>query len=1759
MGTTELSGKVHKPQALVCIHAEMAKKINFACQQNSFPLLRNLRIENLGTEHRLDDLTVTLSSDPGFLRPQEWPIDRIAAGRSVTVQARDLGLSGEFLSGLSESTKGTVTIKIISKDDKTLAQHNLPVELLAYNEWGGAGFMPELLAAFSVPNDRAIDKILKQAANKLRSAGLNPSIDGYGSGSRVRVWQLAAAIYAAIGEMDITYSLPPTSFELDGQKIRLPGDIAQGRIATCLDTTLLFASCLEQAKLNPIIVLPEGHALVGVWLQPETLSTVVDDSAELLRKRIDLQDLILIETTVLTASPPLPFSTAITLGKEAIAHDKDDSYVATVDIKRARACRIHPLGLKLAQATGDDDDEMATAVELTVELPPQLPDFDIEPEEETPATPQTRLERWQRKLLDLSARNPLLSHRSPKTSLPIICPNPAELENQLSEGVRISIAPVPTLTSKALAEGIRGGRTGKGILEEYAKDALQNKQVLVDLSQAELQKKSIEIYRKAQTSLQEGGSNTLFLALGFLLWKRDYKSNTHYRAPLILMPVALERQSVRSGVKLVAHDDETKFNTTLLEMLHKDFRINIRRLDGTLPTDGSGVDVDAIWNKVRQAVKDVPGFEVVTDVVLGHFSFAKYLMWKDLVDRTEKLKEHPIVRHLIDTPSDSYGSHISFVKRNEVDQLFEPADLLMPLPADASQTAAVATAERGKDFIIIGPPGTGKSQTISNLITHILGKGKTVLFVSEKIAALNVVYRRLDEIGLGRFCLELHSNKAKKSDILAQLGKAWQAASSKPTREWELEAAKLKKRRDQLNQVVERLHTPRRNGMTAHEAMGEKIRNEEIAQRVQLSWGQADIHDKDQLDALRSAVKDLEIQACAVDSLADNHFQIITHGEWSPQWQSNIADKAQQLARASIACETAFGSLVEGALGIKLQDCGFSSLNNLAQLARVLLKCHRKQVVFALEPGSQHIIDTLEQALEKLRCYADAQASLGCSYKPLSWRNLNGAELAHRWSMANNSWFLKKFFAKRAIIQEMQVGGALGQPDPGRDADILRQLREEGEAINVLGKKLSFLKKWDGHDTQPEAIEELRALALELKQAISTLSSDVGFLTELRTKLRALLQEGNDLLAAEGGVGRTARNFSEKFTALAQADQDFATLGAHAGHDYFAQKENAFTAIKEATRHIVEQQSELNNWCSWIRRRTAAIDMDLLPLVKAVESGQVPIDEIVTTFEASYCTWWSGQLMTEDEVLRTFNTAEHTALIDKFRKLDDNFQKLTAAHVVAKLCSKLPGQNSEQDAQWGVLKRELRKKKRHKPVRDLATEIPNVFTTLAPCLMMSPLSVAQYLPAHQSPFDVVIFDEASQITVWDAVGVIARGKQIIMAGDPKQMPPTNFFARSDDDPDGDINQEGDLESILDEMTGARIPECRLNLHYRSRRESLITFSNNRYYDDSLITFPAPMTPDNGVSLVCPEGFYARGGARHNEGEAKAIVAEITRRLTHADKEFREQTIGVVTFNSEQQNLIEDLLDRERQQEPGIEWAFSGTQTEPVFVKNLETVQGDERDVILFSVTYGPDRAGHVTMNFGPLNREGGERRLNVALTRARSEMVVFSTLKPEHIDLSRSSAQAVEDLKLFLEYADKGPTALAAAVRGSVADFDSPFEIAVARELKRKGWHVQTQIGVSAYRIDLGIVHPDFTGRYLAGVECDGAMYHSAASARDRDKIRQAVLEGLGWTIFRVWSTDWWINKSAALKALDDDLHALLAEDRLKRKKDEPTDVPVTH
>ena len=598
--------------------------------------------------------------------------------------------------------------------------------------------------------------------------------------------------------------------------------------------------------------------------------------------------------------------------------------------------------------------------------------------------------------------------------------------------------------------------------------------------------------------------------------------------------------------------------------------------------------------------------------------------------------------------------------------------------------------------------------------------------------------------------------------------------------------------------------------------------------------------------------------------------------------------------------------------------------------------------------------------------------------------------------------------------------------------------------------------------------------------------------------------------------------------------------------------------LAERCRAVVSLQPKLQRWTLLNRARREMRDRRLGTLVDAIETGVIAHEDAREALKTAYCLWLSERFIDAREPLRRFSAPDHERKIERFRKLDQELSDMAAGYIRAVLSGGIPSPDDvKRSSGYGVLRHQMQLQRPRIAVRELLAQMGDAVGQLTPCLMMSPLSVAQYLSAGNQMFDLVVFDEASQITVWDAIGAIARGRNAIVVGDPKQMPPTNFFNKSasdgDSDGDGEDAISEDLESILDEALAASVKHHRLTGHYRSRHESLIAFSNHRYYEGDLVTYPSCETRTSAVSFRHVDGLYMKGKGRTNPPEARAVVEEIVRRLR--DPELSKLSIGVVAMNAEQQRLIENLLDDERRADPALEEYFGDGPKEPVFVKNLETVQGDARDVILISIGYGPDTPGAKTMsmNFGPLNKEGGERRLNVAITRATTEVVIFASFTPEMIDLTRTSARALRDLRHYLEFAERGPAALGEAVAsvGGFEDYDSDFERRVAERLRTKGWDVRTQIGVSKFRVDLGVIHPDRPGVFLAGIECDGATYHSSPTARDRDRVRQAILENLKWTLVRIWSTDFFIDPDGTLEKVHDRLGALLEADRAARAEAE--------
>lgn len=1728
------------------IDATVAAKIGFASHQNAVPVLREIAVGHAG-EAPLENLRLVLTSDPGFVSPKTWLIDRISPGDDLQITDRDVALNAALLRELTECVRSTVSLTLYDAAGQELAVTRHEVELLAHNEWGGLGSMAELLPAFVMPNDPAVDHVLKAASDVLRRAGKPDSLDGYTSGKRERVWELASAIWSAIAGLRISYALPPASFELVGQKVRTPGAVLEGGVATCLDTALLFAAALEQAGLNPMLVMTSGHAFAGVWLQPVEFANLLTDEAAALRRRFDLDDLLLFETTLATNKPAASFSQAMVAARRQIDEGAEASFEMAIDVRRARMQRIRPLGVALGAR--NPDEPQTVPISEALEAAPSLPAFDVEIAEEAD-TPGDRIRQWQRKLLNLTTSNRLLHVPDSAKVLKLICPDPGGLEDLLSSGKKVRVVPMPDLDAGGRDERLYEQQTQTNLREEVAKAALARGEALSPLGKDKLDAGLIELFRKAKSDLEEGGANTLYLGLGFLKWKKSESEEKVYRAPLILLPVRLERKSALSGVLMTRHEDEPRFNLTLLELLRQDFELSIPGLDGELPTDHSGVDVAGVWRTVRAAVRDMSGFEVVPDVVLGTFSFAKYLMWKDLVDRADRLKESPLVRHLIERDGSVVEGKGAFPKPENLDAEVDPSTLFTPLPADSSQLAAVVASARGLDYVLDGPPGTGKSQTIANIIAHNLALGRRVLFVAEKKAALDVVHRRLSDKGLAPFCLELHSAKATKTAVLKQLDRAWSTRDALTEDEWAVEAAEARRLRDGLNGIVKLLHRQEPNGWTLHRAIGRTVRDGgETTPRFSFD---TEVHDAQAMTNLRDVARRLGLARSEVEGLPPELSEV-ARTEWTNGWQEAIVEAATKVPVELEALMTALAG-VQKATGLPMAIADRQGAARFASFTRTLLEMHGRDFRFAFAPDVADRVGAAREGLRLIEEYRRQEQGLSSTYAPEAARRVDIEATRAAWKVAEGKfWFFATLAKSRVARNLAQVGGASEPLDVELDLSSLDSMRALLHQIDALAARVGGIPGWTGLLSDQAEVERAILMGEHLRSAIATEAHGPEALIELRRAVSGLVVDANELLEPSGGIAGCVGRLDHALSALAATADRFHMLAESA-------PAGDFETLKRGAAAVTANARRLHAWTSWRRVRDEAIRACLKPLVDGLEGGAIDPLNSLSSFEVGYARWFASSQIDQEPLLTHFMAGEQEDRISRFRLVEDRMSELSVRYIRAKLCGLIPdrAEVGKKDG-YGVLKHQLQLQRAHKPIRQLAADMGDAFTRLAPCMLMSPLSIAQYLPADQALFDLVIFDEASQITPWDAIGAMARGKQVVIAGDPRQMPPSNDFARGASSVSADDDTEADMDSILDECLGAGVPQHSLDWHYRSKHESLITFSNHRYYDGKLVTFPAPVTRSSAVSWQKVDGVYARGAGRTNPIEAQAIVDTAVARLrdpNFVDPAGRRLTIGIITMNAEQMRLTEDLLDKARRGHPEIEPYFSEELLEPVVVRNLETAQGDERDLILLGIGFGPTEPGGKTMSmdFGKLNREGGWRRLNVAVTRARTEMKVFTSFDPGMIDLTRTSQRAIADLKHFIEFADRGPRALAEAVKGSLGGADSPFEEAVTWALQRRGWNVVPQVGVSKFRIDLGIVHPDRPGDFLIGVECDGATYHSAATARDRDKVRSSILESLGWKLARVWSTDWWIDKERATDKLHGLIQQRLEEDRLAVQERQETE-----
>ena len=1237
---------------------------------------------------------------------------------------------------------------------------------------------------------------------------------------------------------------------------------------------------------------------------------------------------------------------------------------------------------------------------------------------------------------------------------------------------------------------------GPGIAARHTDNKLQTR-----LTPEGLQRRLAMLFSDAKSLESEQGVSALFIAAGFLRWYEDEKSDVVRQAPLILLPVEIVRDSIQSAYKVKARADDLSENIAIAERLWQDVNISFPAIP-----DGDDWTPAQYFDVVRQAVSSQPRWSIDENMmVLGFFSFAKLSMYLDL-DPSKwpngELTGSPAIGALL---GDGFPyTDPPFSESEALDSILQPSDTIHVVNADASQARAIETVRQGRHLVIQGPPGTGKSETITNIIATAVKEGKSVLFVAEKLAALNVVYERLVKAELGAVCLQLHSKNANKKAVLASIKEslslpAFEAGTSDLF-------ASLAETRDRLNAdsaMLNEILEP--CGISPYEALGiqsmlaakgappPKLEFPDLARMPRAEFGN--------VESLAASYADLAAKAGPARA---HPWRGVKLAAIQPLERRRLFDGLGEL-------QLMLGKLVEAATAI-FRDLGWTGEPNLEVVHSAL---DALRVLERRPPGAGMFVVGIVRCFEQARLRKLCQTGLTFQAAHRSIGKYFNADLAWGYDFKDVASLRETLDQTgRSVIGRMgrryrEANAAFRQlvkpPHPDdldQKFELLDRLVDGQNCFARLTDEMEFGRAalgaaWQDSATDfvslSEAMEWLDRIPADFK--IAALADSPAFALspeELAARCNAMAmvdQPVRQLL--ESSVRKLELDTVEAFGRRAMGEIPLRDLGARVGE-------------------WLEQPDRLEELILMQRVEAALREAGAGPFVDAISDGSLPPERGVQELHFARAELiWNTALQRYPQ-LQTLNGLDRSRRVDRFRDLEGKRRLLARREVLARHSGEMPRGYS---GEMGVIRGEIGRKRGHMPVRKLMQHAGGMVQKIKPVMLMSPLSVAQFLPPGAIEFDLLVIDEASQVKPEDALGAIARAKQIVVVGDQKQLPPTAFFDRlvngddgtQDDDDGPPIVSAGEMESVLTLCEARGMPSRMLEWHYRSRHPSLIAVSNKEFYKRLFIP-PAPVRERGrlGFHVRRTAGSYDRGGTKTNRVEVDAIIEAIR---AHALSD-PGMSLGVATFSIEQRRLIENLLEAARRGDEALDRFVAGKQSgEDVFVKNLENVQGDERDIILVSIGYGPRVAGTGldSMNFGPVSKEGGERRLNVLFTRARFRCDVFASFGSGDINLEGARSEGARVLKQFLRFGETGSLDLPTPRGG----FDSPFEEEVFDAITAMDYQADSQVGDAGYRIDLAIVHPDKPGEYILAVECDGAAYHSAAWARERDRLRQEVLERL--------------------------------------------------
>ncbi|MQW77824.1 DUF4011 domain-containing protein [Nocardioides sp. dk4132] len=1732
--------------------------VSFAMAHNSVDFVKGVKVSGLPDD--LDTVSVSITlTDRGALLSRPYEVE-LAVVDGAGSFAPSVSLEAAAMWAVEEDRVGEVTVKV-DCEGQTLGEVTQSIDVVSPRSWRYVEDQPELthelLGSYVMPNDPAVTALVAEARVLLEERTGSSATQGYQAGEK-RVDEIVEAIWDAARGRGIAYSNPPASWSHE-QKIRTPEEVLVGRAGTCLDTTVVLAAALESVGINSTLWLLRGHAFLGVWrsalddFRPMNIGMPATVDVSGLKNLIDIGSMRILETTRVAGGETSASFDHEDHRKAVITYLSGDlSQVdGVVDVYACRKSRILPL-----PATRHRADGVVEVVEYRSEMHSgqHFVSEGAQPEDQAGIDARgraipPRVQRWKNNLLDLSLRNKLINFTETGT-VALAVPDGAlpHVEDLLNAGKPVTLLPSDGHDHIQKARGVQ---FGAHLPQDQLHEFLAKGQLFTPVSSDGYLARFRGLAYKAKTIVEETGANNLYLALGSLNWSIAPKQGgvrRSVRSPLILVPVTLVAGRRAGHYQLILDEAGASTpNFCLIEKLRQEEKLSIPGLENPIE-DEHGIDLAATFDAVRKAIAENGlGFHVDETADLAILQFAKFRLWKDLDESWEQLAEAPLVRHMIETPGTAYRDPAAVRNLGDLDEL----DATCPIPADSSQLEAIAAAVAGKTFVLEGPPGTGKSQTITNMLARTIADGKRVLFVAEKRAALDVVSARLASIGLSPFCLDLHDKSSKPAAVRAQILQALDLAPVTDEQGFNVQRQDLQTSARALDLYAKRLHETNPSGLSYYSARTQALALGEETPALPVPT--------EALARLTGEVAaDLRHRLGRFNETADLAGPRPHHPWGFVQRPGVVVDDLKAAVRRADATSQRLAE-TPGVLG--------GVLNAASSSADL-------QVLHLVITGPAVGLHDLDEV--RTRSWAERRAryeQLLASFTAASHPGLDRAnpqaldlpleDLRAEVAAAVESGFFGR--SKRLAAALAPLTPHLSAAPKRKEAlplvEALLETRNRSAQLSPDVHALPGLRapvRWNPWD--PTTMEQLQGQMEWLISVASAIDPDKVARDPFAEALRSFIKADVTVATA------TQEDVAELVLALdlLRRSAPGADLASWLNGAPLLRTWLQGTAARESgTEHSVA----LTRWVEHLKALEPLHAVGLTEAAAHLREGVVSADLAARALERGIAE--TALLERRSATgLDVFDAGAHNMSVARFAVSSASVRDHLRTVIPQQIVAARPFSANAERGQISDLRRQLGRQRGGMKVRALLDKYGDLITQLLPCVLVSPDSVARFFPVGAQSFDLVVFDEASQIRVADAVGAIGRAQAVVVVGDSKQMPPTSVAESLVEEQDVAQQLDGyqlapDDESILDEARNTGLVARSLTWHYRSRDEALIAFSNEHYYDSKLSSFPTPPPvldahgrPTAGLSFVRVDGgTFLRSGRgkslRTNPKEAAAIVEEIRRRFALSPE--RLPSIGVVTFNAQQRTLIETLL-RDGSDERIIE-ALDTTNGEGLFVKNLENVQGDERDVILFSVAFSKNEKGVLPLNFGPLGLERGERRLNVAVTRARQQVIIYCSFDPSDLRADDTKHLGIKHLKNYLELAQRGTEALASTSSRAVVDRHRD-ELATA--LRSRGLAVSTDLGLSDFKIDLALASAATPDQPAVAVLLDGEGWARRRTVGDRDGLPVAVLgKMMRWqSVERVWLPEWLRDREAVLDRLVDAVRRVGAGEATPALVPDPTPAP---